>query len=59
MSEVKICPTCGQKIKSTTLARICGECGKPIQRHHKFYFDGSVIKHRVCDDPESYVRGGR
>lgn len=49
------CPTCGQKIREAK-GRLCGACRKPIKRHHKFLFDGSEVRHRCCEEPESYTR---
>lgn len=36
--------------------RVCGDCGGQILKGHKFYFDGSVVKHRDCKDPSSYTK---
>lgn len=48
------CPTCGQKVGPWKATRICGVCQKPIRKGHKWHIEGSMIRHRVCDDPDSY-----
>jgi ssDNA-binding Zn-finger/Zn-ribbon topoisomerase 1 len=48
------CPTCNQSWPGKSSRRVCSECGGPILRHHKFIFDGSKVRHRVCGDPTSY-----
>jgi hypothetical protein len=51
------CPTCNRPWKGQpTNARVCYLCEKPILKHHKYTFDKSQIRHRVCDQPASYVR---
>lgn len=52
---VGCCPTCGQSLKPTP-KRSCGTCGKPILRGHKFVFDGSTVRHRICESPDAYRR---
>jgi len=51
------CLACGQEIRRRS-SRVCGLCGRPILRHHKFTFNGSQIEHRVCAEPGNYVAGG-
>lgn len=48
------CPTCGQPVGVWKATRICGVCQKPIRKGDKWHIDGSTVKHRVCDDPQSY-----
>jgi len=50
------CPTCGHRMDHVP-KKVCAECGKPIQRNHKYVFcsDGR-IRHRSCEDPEAYLR---
>lgn len=48
------CPECGQRLRSAP-ARVCGSCGKAIARGHKFFFDGSTVRHRVCARPDYYT----
>lgn len=51
------CPMCRRPYApAKTPQRICGACKGPIAKGHKYYFDESVIKHRDCNDPESYPR---
>jgi len=49
----KRCPTCGQVIKRE--GRKCHGCGMPIRRHDKFFFDGSIVRHHDCANPQSYA----
>jgi len=51
---MKRCPTCGREV--IRLRRICGACHLPIRKGHKFYFDGSTVKHWVCDAPKERDR---
>lgn len=48
------CPMCGQPTGPWKAARICSVCHKPIRKGHKWRIENSMIRHRVCDDPESY-----
>jgi len=48
-----LCRACGQEIRRRS-ARICGLCGLPILRHHKYTYNGSQIEHRVCAAPKEY-----
>jgi hypothetical protein len=49
------CPTCRQRLEPrNTPKRVCGTCNKPILKGHKFVFDGSTVRHRVCGEPDSY-----
>jgi hypothetical protein len=45
---------CGQTLKAAP-RRVCGSCGKPIGRGHKFLFEGSTVRHRLCSEPDAYV----
>ena len=60
MREIKAsrCPTCKQKVTAKP-ARIYATCKKPIELHHKFYFQTdetrTVIRHRNCHRPDLYV----
>ena len=56
MSERERCPTCGQPTGPWKPTRICGVCQKPILKGHKWHVDGSAVKHRLCDQPDSYPR---
>lgn len=49
-----LCPTCGQRIPAKE-SRICGVCLRPILLHHKYYFDGSTVKHKCCENPTGYA----
>lgn len=49
------CPTCGQRV-APKAARVCAICGRGILRGHKYEFIGSSVQHRVCEDPDAYVR---
>lgn len=49
-----LCPNCGQPWPEKKKRRVCGDCRKPILRHHKFYFDGSSVRHHCCDAPTFY-----
>lgn len=51
--QVLRCPTCHQPLVRRP-GRVCAACEKPITRHHKFYFDGSSVKHKDCNDPEAW-----
>ena len=52
----QLCPMCGQTIRER--GRICASCQKPIGRHDKFYFDGSTVRHRNCQEPTQYRPSG-
>lgn len=56
LTPPNVCPSCGQTIKATC-KRVCGACGRAITRGHKFFFDGSTVKHRVCSEPDEYTAG--
>lgn len=32
--------------------RICARCKQTIRRRDKYFFKGSTIQHRDCDDPD-------
>lgn len=49
-----LCPTCGQRLPAKE-RRVCGTCHKPILQHEKYYFDGSVVRHRCCENPTGYT----
>lgn len=49
----KVCPTCGQTVERS--GKVCALCHMPILRHHKFVFEGSTVRHRVCTEPEAYT----
>lgn len=58
MTDLKLvpeghCPACGQKLPET-VRRACAVCGKPLLRHHKFYFEGSTVRHHDCAEPTAY-----
>jgi hypothetical protein len=48
------CPTCGQPTKKAR-RRVCGSCGRPILRGHRYYFDGQIVRHRVCESPKAFA----
>jgi len=48
------CPKCSHTF-TTGGRRICYRCGKPIERRHKWVFEGSRVRHRLCDDPMHYI----
>lgn len=50
---MKLCPTCGQNVEPSR--RVCAICHFPILRHHKFVFEGSSVRHRVCAEPMKSV----
>ncbi len=52
------CPTCGRPFPSLWKPqRICADCGRPILKGHKFTFGpDSKVRHRVCSDPDAYVK---
>lgn len=50
----ELCPTCGQPFPEKRKRRMCAQCGKPILAHHKFLFDGSSVRHRICSAPTEY-----
>lgn len=52
--ERERCPTCGQPVGPWKATRVCSLCQKPIRKGHKWQIENSVVRHRVCDDPESY-----
>lgn len=52
MKPEPFCPACGRRL--TASPRICAKCKKVIGHHHKFYFDGSTVYHKDCNDPTSY-----
>lgn len=54
MTERERCQTCGQPIGHWKPTKICGVCQKPIRKGHKWQIVGSMVQHRVCDDPDSY-----
>lgn len=57
MSEdVKRCPMCHQPITKGP-SKVCLDCGKPIERRHKFYFTPRGLRHRDCSDPTRGVVG--
>lgn len=47
------CLMCGQVIPPKQ-GRTCGRCEKPIRRHDKFYFQGSMVFHRNCEHTQRY-----
>lgn len=49
----QLCLTCGQVVPDK-LGRTCGTCVKPILKHHKYWFDGSIVRHRNCEKPTEY-----
>ena len=53
--QENLCPACGQTLPDRR-GRICSECQLPIGSHHKFYFVGSRVRHRDCDDPKLYKK---
>lgn len=48
------CPTCLRPLTSEG-RRICADCKKPIGRNDKFVFKDSVVVHRHCDAPTTYL----
>jgi predicted nucleic acid-binding Zn ribbon protein len=48
-----LCLMCGQPLP-TRKRRKCAVCGKPILKGHKYWFDGSQVKHRNCEHPADY-----
>jgi RNase P subunit RPR2 len=62
MSEViERCPHCKQIMPGQprhVAARICADCKKPIERHHKYRLrtneHGTFFVHRHCDNPLEY-----
>lgn len=48
------CPACRQRLPGSPAKRVCASCGKGILRGHKFVFDGSTVRHRVCEQPDAY-----
>lgn len=53
------CPHCKQAMpKEYKPVKVCCECKKPIQKHHKWQWvltkKGGMIAHRHCDNPDSY-----
>lgn len=55
------CPECRHSFNTTPqqqFKRICADCKQPIRTHHKFYLavenGGTVMRHRHCNNPESY-----
>lgn len=50
-----VCRECGQRLPATQHRRVCAACGKPILRGHKYVFVGSEVRHRTCEDPQSYT----
>lgn len=54
LAERERCPTCNQPVGAWKPSRICAKCAKPIRKGHKWHIVKSKIRHRVCDDPDSY-----
>lgn len=54
------CMYCGQVAPATKPGKVCGLCGKPILRNHKWHIVESMVQHRVCEEPDSYraTKGG-
>lgn len=52
---VECCPTCKRPLDLRVPRKICADCGRQIQRGHKYHFgtDGRV-RHRVCARPNDY-----
>lgn len=38
--------------KTIKFGRHCGRCSKPIRKHDKYQFAGSIAQHRNCSDPQ-------
>lgn len=62
------CPHCGGLVPPPPkqVVRICAKCDKTIDRHHKYVTVMVKQKpprfefhHRICDDPEAYVKRGK
>jgi predicted amidophosphoribosyltransferase len=45
------CPTCARPWPEKR-GRICSVCERPIGRHDRWSFVGSVVQHRDCNDPQ-------
>ncbi len=53
-----LCPTCGQRLPGSQ-RRVCGLCQRPILRHEKYCYEGSMVRHRDCADPREPAESGR
>jgi uncharacterized protein with PIN domain len=50
------CPTCGHPIGPWKPLRVCALCKQPIRKGHKWHIVNSVVRHRVCTDPDAYEK---
>lgn len=49
------CPNCRHTFTPGG-RRVCYKCKRPIERRHKWVFEGSRVRHRHCDEPNHYVK---
>lgn len=53
------CPHCkqplGARVQQLHRGRICIDCNRSMGRHDKFTISKDGLRHRNCEDPESYL----